>query len=612
MSHSTLQGLVAIVLLSVGAQWLAARLKLPSILLLLLAGILAGPVTGIVRPDDLLGDLLLPIVSMAVALILFEGGLSLRLDDLEEIGAPVWRLLLLSGTVTFALGAAAARFVAGLETPLALLLGAILVVSGPTVVLPILRNVRPSGKVGSIARWEGIVIDPIGALLAVILFEILFAGDARGATRIAVGTVLLTIFVGTTTGLAGAWVLVTVLRKHWAPDHLHNAVALALVIGTSFVANSIQEDAALLAVTVMGIYTANQKKVPVRHIIEFKENLSILLISSLFILLAGRLRPDVLAREGIASALFLATLVFVVRPASVFLSTIGTDLTVKEKLFLSWLAPRGIVAAAVASIMSLKLGVAGWTEADRVLSLTFLVIIGTVVVYGLTIGPFARRLGLSNPNSQGVLFIGAPAFAREIAKALKNEGFRILLVDSNRAHVSAARLAGLHALSGNALNEDFVSELDLDGIGKVIALTSNDEVNAIAALHFAEIVGRQGAFQIQPGEESRGEMEGAPSHLRGRLVFGDGTTESRLARHHASGARIKLTRLTDEFDWKAYSSHHGGSAIPLFLISDSGRLDVITAADPPEPRAGQRVLSLALADREPAPAEPETARTTAG
>lgn len=592
LAQSVLVGLASILVLGVCARWLAWRLRLPAILLLLSGGLVAGPVTGLLAPDDLFGVLLLPIVSLSVAIILFEGGLSLRFRDLPQIGRVLGNLVSIGAAVTWAFGAIAAYAFADLDLRLALLLGAILVVTGPTVIIPLLRDIRPTGQVGPILRWEGIVIDPIGATLAVLVFEGIAAGEFRQAAVLVALGIVKTLAIGGILGLLGARALMLMLKPFWAPDFLHNPLALMLVITVFTLANVLQDESGLLAVTVMGVLLANQKIVSIRHIVEFKENLRVLLISSLFILLAARLQLDDLTKLGAGSLVFVAVLILVVRPAAVVLSTLGAGLSWRERFFLAWMAPRGIVAAAVASIFALHLAEAGYVQAERIVPLTFLVIIGTVTLYGLTAGPVARWLRIAEANPQGVLIVGAYAWARPIAGLLQAAGFRVLLVDTNLANIAAARMAGLPVYHGNILTDRALEEMPLDGIGRLIAWTPNDEVNALAALQGAELFGRAEVYQLPPKDMSNNQAVIMPQHLRGRLLFNEGLTYAALTERLAAGAIVKKTPLTKEFDYQAFQAHYGDSAVPLFVIEATGNLLVCTAGDKPLPKSGQTLISL--------------------
>lgn len=592
MTEHALVGLASILVLGIGARWLAWRLRLPAILLLLTCGLMAGPVAGVIDPDVLLGPLLLPIVSLSVAVILFEGGLSLRLHDLPQIGRVLRKLVGLGAMVTWGISAIAAHVLLNLEPALAVLLGAVLVVTGPTVITPLLRDIRPLGQIGPILRWEGIVIDPVGATLAVLVFEGIIAdGLQHAATLIALGIVK-TLALGGALGYLGARLLLQLLKPFWAPDFLHNPLTLMIVVTVFTVANVFQAESGLLAVTIMGVVLANQKTISIKHIVEFKENLRVLLISGLFILLAARLRLDDLMQLGVGSLVFLAVLIFVARPVAVTLSTMGSELTWRERLFLTWMAPRGIVAAAVSAIFALRLVEAGYPQAERIVPLTFLVIIGTVALYGLTAAPLARRLNLAQANPQGLLIVGAYDWARSIASALQAAGCRVLLIDTNWDNIVAARLAGLPAYHGNVLEENALEHMPLDGIGRLIAWTPNDEVNALAALHCAEIFGRAEVYQLSPKEISANHEEAIPQHLRGRLLFAAGLTYATLTARLAAGATIAKTSLTKEFDYPAFQVLHHETVVPLFVIDTAGNITVCTTEKEIFPRVGQTLVSL--------------------
>jgi hypothetical protein len=342
-----------------------------------------------------------------------------------------------------------------------------------------------------------------------------------------------------------------------------------------------QPESGLLATTVMGMTLANQKFADVEHIVEFKEHLRILLISGLFIVLAARLDVSELARVGWSSSLlFVATLVVVARPVSVLIATAGSALSLRERLFMCWVAPRGIVAAAVASVLA--------GDTPVLVAVTFMVILCTVVLYGLT-GPFvAHRLGVAERNPQGVLLVGADAWARAVADALSRHGFRVLLVDTNRQHVAAARLAGLETHNDSVLAEHIFDDLELGGLGRLIATTPNDWVNALATQKFVRVFGRGEVYQLRPLDD---ESE-THRHLHGRWLFGEGRTFVDLARRMRNGAVVKSTAITDEFTWESYREYYGERAVPMFIITDQGRLNVLSEKQTVDPTPGQTLVSL--------------------
>ncbi len=588
-----LVGLAAIVVLGIGSQWLAWRLKLPAILILLLVGFAAGPVTGFIDPDALLGDLLFPIVSLSVAVILFEGGLSLDIAELREIGRIVRNLIIVGVPVTWVLSTGFAYSLLGLDLEIAILFGAILVVTGPTVIVPLLRHIRPDVRVGSAVKWEGIVNDPIGAILGVLVFEAILAGGFEQGIAVAGLGVLKAALTGALLGFAGAALVVLLLRHYWIPDYLQSPVALTVVILAFAASNQIQEESGLLAVTLMGAALASQPFVSVRHIVEFKENLRVLLISALFIILAARLPlhdPDYTSATSLA---FLGVLILVVRPAAIALSTWRSKFNWRERVFLGFIAPRGIVAAAVVSVFALELVEHGDGSAARLVPLMFLVIVGTVATYGIVTPFLARRLGVATPNPQGMLIVGAAQWVRELAKALQDQGVRVILADSNWGNVRAARRQGIKTHYANVLTERALEqlELELDGIGRLLAVTPNDEVNALCALHFGDIFDRSHTFQLPPRDLDV-QTGGIPQHLRGRFLFRDDATHDHLSSRFRSGAVIKVNRLTDEFDLEAFRRLYGEAAIPMFTIRESGEVSIMTVVSPPTPKPGMTLISL--------------------
>lgn len=590
-----------IVLLGVGAQWIAWRLRVPSILLLLLFGIIAGPVMRAVLPeghllaidpDLILGaDLLLALAGIAVGLILYEGGLTLNFRELKDSWKPVAMLVTVGGTLTGIIAGVAAKYIFGLSTPIAAQLGAVLIVTGPTVVGPLLHHIRPAGATGLILKWEGIVIDPIGVGVAVLVFEAIAIEPELRTISGVLEALAVTSVVGTCFGLMAAFLLREVISRFWIPDSLQNPVSLMLVVVTFTASNQFQAESGLLATTVMGIVLANQKKIDVHHIMEFKENLRVLLIALLFIILAARLRmEDLLALDPLAVLGFLGVLIFVARPLSVFVATIGSGLQFKERLFLSWVAPRGIVAAAGSSVFALGLEKAGVPGAEKLVSLTFTVIIGTVAFYGLTAAWGARLLGISDQNPQGVLFVGAPRWVRQLALALQDSGVRVLVVDTNRSNISAARMDGLPAEQTNVLTLTELSELDLRGIGRVLTVTPNDEVNILILQRFKGYFDTVGLYHIAAKATSK--REGERADRRFRILFDKQATHQLIESRLASGWVFKRTSLSSEFTYHEFRSLYGPTMIPIGAISPSKNLTFATTGRPFTPSPGDTVIAF--------------------
>lgn len=581
--------------------------------MLLLAGFAVGPILGVIDPDALLGELLFPFVSVSVAIILFEGGLSLRLSEIRDTTDVVGRLVTVGAGVTWLLAAGAAGLLLDVPTNLALLLGAVLVVTGPTVVLPLVRHVRPSPRVASVLKWEGIVIDPVGALLAVLVFEAVVAAGVGEATSAVVTGLAATVAAASVLGVLGAFALAIPLRRFWIPEHLEVVIALAIVVGVFALTNLVHPEAGLLTVTLMGIALANQRGVNVRHIVEFKEHLRTLFLAALFILLAARLELGDLWPPQPAGIAFAAVLVLVVRPLAVAVSTFRSKLDVRERAFVAWMAPRGIVAAAVASVFALELEHAGVPDADRLVSITFLVIVTTVVLYGLTAEPVARLLRVADPDAGGALILGAHAWARELAAVLSAEGASVLLADRNPDNAAAARLAGLRVYQGDILAEYAMEEIPFERLGQFLALTSNSEVNSLAALHMAEVFGRTNVHQLPGPAYAAGDTEEpVPAHLRGRLLFGPGVTYDFVRTRLAAGAVFQAVRLGRERSYEDFRRQSGDSAVPLLVVRPSGRLSAIVSGETPVVRPDDVLVALVSSrsgesEAPAAQAEPATA-----
>jgi NhaP-type Na+/H+ or K+/H+ antiporter len=592
MAHNILIHLASILVLGVSAQWLAWRLRLPALVVLLAFGLAAGPVTGFLAPDQLLGPLLHPLVSLAVAIILYEGGLSLRLRELHDVRPVVIKLITAGVLITWLGSAAAAWLLLGMDWAFALLLGAILVVTGPTVIGPMLRHLRLGGRVGAVLKWEGIIIDPLGAVLAFLVASFVGSSHAGRQAAEAVGDLARLVVVGTGLGVAGAALVVTALRRYWVPDALHNALSLTVVVVAFTLGNVLQEEAGLLAATLMGVTLANQRWVAIRHLVEFKENLVVLLLSALFIVLAARLSPDQLRSLDFGSLAFLAVLVLVVRPAAVLVATAGSSLGRGERLFLACMAPRGIVAAAVAPVFALNLTAAGDPAGPRLVPVTFLVILGTGVLYGLSAAPLARRLGLAQPCPQGVLFAGANSWARALGAALRAQGCPVLFVDTLWEHVAAARLEGLPTYHGSILAERSQEELDLRDLGRLVALTPREEVNALACLCFTEVFGRREVYQLPFESLGSKRAEAVARDQRGRLLFGPGMTFTHLVERFGSTPVVRATPLTDGFDYAAFQKQNATTALPLAVVRNGGaEVIFFTVEGAPAPMPGDVLLS---------------------
>jgi NhaP-type Na+/H+ or K+/H+ antiporter len=589
MTHATLIQLSSILIAGTAAQWLAWRFKLPSIVLLLLVGFALGPVSNFIEPDALFGRLLFPFVSLSVAVILFEGGLTLKFSELKKIGPVVIRLITLGALTTWFGVAILGYYVLGLQWKLSLLLGAILIVTGPTVVGPLLRHVRPKEKLASVLQWEGIVTDPFGAICAFLVFETILAETFEQAPVLIAFGVLKSVLAGLVVGCLGAIITVTLLRRYLMPDHLHGSASLTIVVGTYLLSDLMYPESGLLATTVMGIFLANQTTVGIKHVAEFKEHLQVLLISTLFIVLSARVDFSDLQLLSTSSFFFVIGVIFLVRPLAILVSTVGSkEFSIKEGAFLSWVAPRGIVAAAVASVFSLKLVEAGYPAAEKLVPITFLIIVVTAVVYGSTALPVARLLGVKELRPKGLLIIGANKFGRALAGALESIDVHTVLFDTNRRNILKAKQRGFMAYFGNILSETFLDSVNLSRIGKVLALTDNDETNSLAVIRMAELFGKSQVYQLP--SSLKGSLP--DHHLRGRELFSASKTFDDFEEMLNLGFVVKATPLTEEFDYDAFKTLHDEDTLLLLVRDSDGLIDVVTDSESASPSPGETVVTL--------------------
>lgn len=565
-----------LVIVAVAATWLAGRLRVPSILFLMAIGLIVGPGFDLVDPDALFGEALTPAVSLAVGIILFEGGLSLRFREIEGQQRVIWLLVSVGVVLTWMVGTAAAMAFTDLSVGGSFLLGSILVVSGPTVVGPILRSVRPERSVASILKWESIFIDGVGAMVAVLTFDVVLVGFAGESALSIAFEVFLFIVVGVAAGSLVALLAIVALRRHWVPEYLLSLFGIAAALVAFTASNLVTHDSGLIATTVLGLALANHRRIRTEQIVRFSEVVRVLLIGVLFIVLTARLTRDDLSAIGFGVVGLVLALVLIARPLAVAASTWRSGLSVNSRRLLAGVAPRGIVAASVASVFALELEEAGYQGAEGLVPLTFAVIMATVVIYGLGAGPLARYLGLAQTTQQGVLIVGAGLVEYSIADALHQSGVPVVVATTNRADEYRARMDGLRTFYGNILNEDVDLELELSDIGRLLALTPNDEVNTLSCDQFADLFGGSETYQLAQSERPPGIEV---SRLGGRPLFAEDLGYGRLRDELEAGASVRRTRLSDTFTLKDLQAEQPAIR-PAFVVK-SDRLIVVTtgAAD---------------------------------
>ena len=578
-TNQVLLGVGLILALAVGSQVIASRLRIPALIILLPAGFIAGAITTDVNPQDLLGAAFQPLVSLAVAVILYDAGMSLDLRKLRgHIRRVVIRLIAIGVPVTMVLAAVFAGLLLGMSSKAALMLGAILVVSGPTVVGPLLLFIRPTERLQRVLSWEGSLIDPVGGILGAVVFHAVVASTRKGPGY-QLAQFLAGIGVGLAGGIAGTALLWLLLRKLQLGEVLGTTAQLASVVAVAAGCDMIREDSGLISAIVMGLAVANLRgfDVPARR--PFFETLVQLIIGVLFIAISATVTPASLHHLVLPALALIAVLVVLARPLVALLATVRTDLTTGERLFIGWMAPRGIIAAATASTFSAGLVAQHIQGASKILPVTFLVIVVTVALYGLTAVPVARRVGVTRPARTRPLLVGGEDWVVDLGHALRSLGLEVLMwagFDEQRQRIKAV---GLELAPGELLAAATGRGAQLEGITVLLLLTGEDDFNAL------------GSSVLQGSLEGPVYRLGArlPSHgvvapyTGGEILFAPQLTRYEVGRRYSDGARICTQAASDGIPV-------GGDL--LFLVRADGRLAPVTQVGPPEPQAGDTMVLL--------------------
>jgi NhaP-type Na+/H+ or K+/H+ antiporter len=585
--------LASILILGIFAQWLSWRIRVPAILPLILIGLLVGPLSTLWSADGLKwiqpifdgqrgffpGESLFWFDSLAIGVILFEGGLTLKRKELKGVGPVIVRLISIGSIITFFGAGLAAKFLLDLSWSLSFLFGALIIVTGPTVIAPILRNVPLTRNISTVLKWEGILIDPIGALVAVLVFEFIISGGSEGAnfTAHAFQQFFVIILSGLSLGVIGAYALYQLIKRELIPKYLLSVFTLAWVLGLFVLSDFIAHESGLLTVVIMGLVMGNLDIPRFQEILSFKESLSVLLISILFILLAANINMEDLRILGNWKIYVLfGIVILVLRPLGVFLSTMRSNLSTREKIYISTIAPRGIVAAGIASLFGIALVSAQVADARLLTPLVFFIVLATVLLTSLSARVFAKALGVTLSASNGVLFIGANKAARIIASYLKKNGRHVVLVDANRVNVSEAKKIGLEAFVSNIFLDDLSEEFDLLDMGFLVAMTASSDVNTYAIKKFKSTFGENGTFRLL----SSAELQQSGENIPGQSVLSysdDYINMIEVARDFPHMHEL-LVDGPEDFQTKREELSREPSRIPLFLKKKAGNIEIIPAS----------------------------------
>lgn len=579
--------LAGLIILGILAQWVAWKTKTPAILPLILIGLLVGPVSTLISEDGTKwlepiwngeegvfpGESLFYFVSLAIAVILFEGGLTLRKSEIGHIGPVIAKLISVGVIVTFFGAGLAAHFIYGFSWQISFLFSSLIIVTGPTVISPILRNIPLKKHVSSILKWEGILIDPIGALIAVLMYEFIRVEGGQDFTQTALAEFGKILLFGFTFGFTFANILALLIKKNIIPHYLLNVFTLATVLGVFVLADLFAHESGLLAVVVMGMVMGNKNLPNIKELLYFKESLSVLLISILFILLAANIEiADLLLIYNLKSLMIFGAVVLLVRPIGVLLSSIGSGLKWNEIAFISWVGPRGIVAAGIASLFGLKLAREGVEDAEYITPLVFLIVLLSVLLNATTARVFARLVGVFIKNAQGILIIGASANSRLIAKYLQDNKRHVVLVDNNADNIRKAKELGLEAIEGSVYADDLINNIELNDVGYLMAMTGNSDINRTAIIKFKKQFGEKGSFRLISSDEmndpEQNPTEGLFSHTDDYIKLAE------VSRKYPKIHEI-LLNSREHYEGLLEISKTDPDIIPLFVKTSEGELEII-------------------------------------
>ena len=597
--------LASIIILGIIAQWFAWKFKIPAILPLILIGLFVGPVSTFLSEDGAQwiqpiwngekgffpGESLFYFVSLAIGIILFEGGLTLKRGEITKVGPVIGKLITLGSLITFVGAGVATHFVFGLSWKISFLFSALIIVTGPTVITPILRNIPLKKDISAVLKWEGILIDPIGALAAVLVFEFISIEDQdAGYTREAFMEFGKIVLIGFAFGISGGYALYMAIKKKLIPHYLLNVVSLSVVLLVFVQSDLFAHESGLLSVVVMGMFLGNSNLPNLKELLYFKESLSVLLISILFILLAANISLDeMLLVFNWQTALLLAVIIFILRPLGVFLSTTNSPLKTNEKLFISWVGPRGIVAAGIASLFGTKLVLLGEPGAEYITPLVFSVVLVTVLLNATTARLFAKIVGVFLKTPEGVLIVGASKFSRLIASYLQKNDRHVVLLDTNIFNINTAKELGLEAINADIYSVELTDNIELNDVGYLLAMTGSDEINSQAISRFGKEFGETGTYRLMTSEEL--QTNEPPSS---KELFSDTHDYSKfthVANKYPSIQEIPLDSH-DELIRLLKIIEKDEDAISLFLKHPEGFLDIVSVRTRIEVEKGSHLVYI--------------------
>ncbi|MDG1418168.1 MAG: sodium:proton antiporter [Maricaulis sp.] len=587
------------------AQWLAWRLRWPSIVLMMGAGLLLGPIAALMLGDPILdpggafGSYLRPMIALAVAVILFEGGITLNFRELRDASTPVLRMVFLGFPLGWALATVCLHYLAGLAWDLSAMIGALLTTTGPTVVLPLLRQAKLPSRVASVLKWEGIVNDPIGAIAAVFIYEAIHQTSLGHELGAAMGFLVFGAVIGGILGFAFGTALSQSFRRGWVPEPMKAPMVLAAVLVCFAIADSLASETGLVAVTIFGLVVANSRLASIEEMRRFKEGIASILVASVFVVLAAQVTSSDVLALNLGHLAFIIVFILIARPLSVVLATLGSGLSKSETAFIGFIGPRGVVAAAAAGHLSVSLVAAGREDAAILAPLVFATIFVSVFGCGFLVAPLARGLKLSETGPERLLVVGANPWSLGLAEALAKADIPVTIADTSWRRLKAARLAGHDVYYGEVLSESADWRLEPSRFASLLAVTPNDAYNALVCIEYAPEFGRSRVFQLSgfDGPVDNGESEEDPRAIvytaRGRTAIRRGRGFDSLARDWWAGWRFRTTTLSEEYTLEQCLSDDGETSDVILSRAANGKIAICGPGKQPSATPGTVLIRFA-------------------